>query len=60
MAYGTDKSDDYYLDPEGKHAEKPLNLAIVEDEISNLKEKLDGLEQRRNKVIQSQNKAIVS
>jgi hypothetical protein len=60
MAYGTDKSDDYYLDPDGKHPEKPLSLAIVEDEISNLKEKLDGLEQRRNKAIQSQNKAIVS
>ena len=49
MAYGTDKSDEYFLDPEGHHAEKPINLSIVDDEISSLKEKLEGLEQRRKK-----------
>jgi hypothetical protein len=42
MAYGTDKSDEYFLDPEGHHAEKPINLSIVDDEISSLKEKLEG------------------
>ena len=52
MAYGTDKSDEYYTDGEAKHAEKPLNLSIVEDEISNLKEKLDGLEAKRQKVLE--------
>jgi CBS domain containing-hemolysin-like protein len=52
MAYGTDKSDEYYTDGETKHADKPLNLSIVEDEISNLKEKLDGLEAKRQKVLE--------
>jgi len=60
MAYGTDKSDEYFLDPEGHHAEKPINLSIVDDEISSLKEKLEGLEQRRKKVLDSQNKFSAS
>lgn len=50
LAYGTDKSDDYFLDPNGKHADKPLNLSIVDDEISLLKEKLEGLTKRREEI----------
>ncbi|MEI7531182.1 MAG: DUF3302 domain-containing protein [Betaproteobacteria bacterium] len=60
MAYGTDKSDEYFLDPEGHHTDKPINLSIVDDEISNLKEKLEGLEQRRQKVLDSQNDFLAS
>jgi hypothetical protein len=51
MAYGTDKSDEYYLDPESEHADKPLSLAKIDNEITNLKEKLYGLEARREKVL---------
>ncbi|WP_410498537.1 DUF3302 domain-containing protein [Chitinibacter sp. S2-10] len=47
MAYGTDKHDDYFLKPDGEHADKPLDLAIVDDEIMLLKEKLDSLNQHR-------------
>jgi len=55
MAYGTDKSDEYFLDSDEHHAEKSINLSIVDDEIFSLKEKLEGLEQRRKKVLDSQN-----
>jgi Protein of unknown function (DUF3302) len=51
MAYGTDKSDEYYSDPESEHAGKPLTLAVVDDEITNLKEKLSGLEEKRQRVL---------
>jgi CBS domain containing-hemolysin-like protein len=51
MAYGTDKSDEYYADPESDHAGKPLTLAVVDDEITNLKEKLNGLEEKRQRVL---------
>jgi hypothetical protein len=51
MAYGTDKSDEYYSDPESDHAGKPLTLAVVDDEITNLKEKLNGLEEKRQRVL---------
>ncbi|WP_281970088.1 MULTISPECIES: DUF3302 domain-containing protein [unclassified Polynucleobacter] len=51
MAYGTDKSDDFYLDSESEHAGKPLTLAVVDDEITNLREKLHGLEEKRQIVI---------
>jgi hypothetical protein len=61
MAYGTDKSDEYYSDPESDHAGKPLTLAVVDDEITNLKEKLSGLEEKRQRVLgQNSNQVIGS
>ena len=51
MAYGTDKSDEYYSNPESEHAGKPLTLAVVDDEITHLKEKLHGLEEKRQRVL---------
>jgi uncharacterized membrane protein len=61
MAYGTDKSDEYYADPESDHAGKPLTLAVVDDEITNLKEKLSGLEEKRQRVLgQNSNQVIGS
>lgn len=46
-AYGTDKHDDFFLTPDGRHGGKPLDLAIVDDEILLLKERLDGLTAKR-------------
>jgi hypothetical protein len=61
MAYGTDKSDEYYSDPESDHAGKPLTLAVVDDEITNLKEKLSGLEEKRQRFLgQNSNQVIGS
>lgn len=54
LAYGTDKHDDFFLDPDGKHADKPLDLAIVDDEIMLLKEKLDGLSKKRELIVGKQ------
>jgi len=54
MAYGTDKSDEYFLKPDGHHADKPLNVSILDDEISNLKEKLEGLEEKKRKILDPQ------
>jgi hypothetical protein len=51
MAYGTDKSDEFYSDPGTEHAGKPLTLAVVDDEITNLKEKLHRLEGKRQRVL---------
>jgi vacuolar-type H+-ATPase subunit I/STV1 len=51
MAYGTDKSDEFFLDPDGEHADKPLNLSIVDDEIANLAEKLENLTKRRENIL---------
>jgi len=59
MAYGTDKSDEYYLDPESEHAGKPMTLAVVDDEITNLKEKLSGLEEKRQRVLDQNPKPVV-
>jgi len=59
MAYGTDKSDEYYLDPESEHAGKPLTLAVVDHEIINLKEKLHGLEEKRQRVLDQNPKQVV-
>jgi hypothetical protein len=59
MAYGTDKSDDYYLDLESEHAGKPLTLAVVDDEITNLKEKLSGLEEKRQRVLDHNPKQVM-
>nr|WP_199067211.1 DUF3302 domain-containing protein [Chromobacterium sp. ASV5] len=46
-AYGTDKHDDFFLEPDGAHGGKPLDLAIVDDEIVLLREKLERLSQKR-------------
>jgi Protein of unknown function (DUF3302) len=51
MAYGTDKSDEYFLDPDGHHANKPLNISILDDEIANLKEKLGSLEEKKRSIL---------
>jgi hypothetical protein len=54
MAYGTDKHDDFFLDPDGHHANKPLDLAIVEDELMLLEEKLAGLTKHRELILSKQ------
>lgn len=54
LAYGTDKHDDYFLKPEGGHADKPLDLAIVDDELMLLKERLDGLTRKRELIVSQQ------
>lgn len=59
MAYGTDKSDEYYSDPESDHAGKLLTLAVVDDEITNLKEKLSGLEEKRQRVLGQNSNQVV-
>ncbi|SMC67139.1 DUF3302 domain-containing protein [Polynucleobacter kasalickyi] len=48
MAYGTDKSDEYYTHHAVEHAGAPIDLAIVNDEIMQLEEKLAGLNQKRD------------
>ena len=53
-AYGTDKHDDYFLKPDGEHANKPMDLAIVDDELLLLKEKLDGLNKKRELILSKQ------
>ncbi|MEO9383835.1 DUF3302 domain-containing protein [Chromobacterium phragmitis] len=53
-AYGTDKHDDFFLKPDGGHADTPLDLAIVDDEIMLLKEKLAGLSQKRALIVSKQ------
>lgn len=51
LAYGTDKHDDFFLKPESPHAGKPLELAIVDDELLMLKEKLESLSRKRELLI---------
>lgn len=60
MAYGTDKHDDYFLKPDGEHSDKPMDLAIVDDELLLLKEKMEGLTKKRELIISKQhdNKVI--
>ena len=53
-AYGTDKHDDFFLAPDGRHGGKPLDLAIVDDEILLLKERLDGLINKRELIERKQ------
>lgn len=53
-AYGTDKHDDFFLTLDGAHGDKPLDLAIVDDEIMLLKEKLDGLSSKRTLILSKQ------
>lgn len=50
-AYGTDKHDDYFLDPDGHHADKPMDLAIVDDEMMLLEEKMHGLKKKRELIL---------
>lgn len=61
-AYGTDKHDDYFLKPNGEHANKPMDLAIVDDEMMLLKEKMDGLSKKRALILSKQesNKAATT
>lgn len=47
MAYGRDKSDEYYTHHAVEHAGKPLDLAVVDDEIMLLEEQLAGLTKKR-------------
>ena len=53
-AYGTDKHDDFFLTPDGQHGGKPLDLAIVDDEILLLKERFDGLIDKRELIARKQ------
>lgn len=53
-AYGTDKHDDYFLKPNGEHANKPMDLAIVDDEMMLLQEKMDGLSKKRALILSKQ------
>lgn len=54
MAYGTDKHDDFFLKPNGEHNDKPLDLAVVDDELLLLKEKMDGLTKKRELILSKQ------
>lgn len=57
LAYGTDKHEDYFLEPDSIHAGKPLELAIVDDEISMLNEKLAKLSQKRELMLSKQERS---
>jgi hypothetical protein len=59
MAYGTDKHDDYFLKPDGEHANKPMDLAVVEDEMLLLKEKMDGLNKKRELILSKQESNVI-
>ena len=54
QAYGTDKHDDYFLKPDGAHAGKPLDLAIVDDEMLLLNEKVAALARKRELILSKQ------
>lgn len=54
MAYGTDKHDDFFLKPDGEHGDKPMDLAVVDDELLLLKEKMDGLSKKRELILSKQ------
>ena len=56
-AYGTDKHDDFFLAPDGQHGGKPLDLAVVDDEILLLKERLEGLIGKRALISKQQAEA---
>jgi len=51
LAYGTDKHDDYFLKPDGQHADKPMDLAVVDDELLLLQEKMTGLTRKRELIL---------
>jgi hypothetical protein len=54
LAYGTDKHDDYFLKPDGAHGNKPMDLAVVDDELLLLQEKLAGLNKKRALILEKQ------
>ncbi len=58
LAYGTDKHDDYFLKPDGTHANKPLDLAIVDDELLLLQEKMVGLTKKRELLLSKQGPSV--
>jgi hypothetical protein len=59
MAYGTDKHDDYFLKPDGEHSSKPMDLAVVDDEMLLLKEKMDGLNKKRELILSKQQSKVI-
>lgn len=59
MAYGTDKHDDYFLKPDGEHGNKAMDLAVVEDEMLLLKEKMDGLNKKRELILSKQESNVI-
>ncbi|MFZ6751228.1 DUF3302 domain-containing protein [Undibacterium sp. Ren11W] len=54
LAYGTDKHDDYFLKPDGEHGSKPMDLAVLDDELLLLQEKLAGLNKKRALILEKQ------
>ncbi|MCX7220638.1 MAG: DUF3302 domain-containing protein [Burkholderiales bacterium] len=54
LAYGTDKHDDYFLKPDGAHGNKPMDLAVLDDELLLLQEKLSGLNKKRALILDQQ------
>ena len=59
MAYGTDKHDDYFLKPDGEHGNKAMDLAVVDDEMLLLKEKMDGLNKKRELILSKQQSNVI-
>ncbi|QKJ65526.1 DUF3302 domain-containing protein [Deefgea piscis] len=53
IAYGTDKHDDFFKHAE-HHADKSLDLAVVDEELTILKQKMDGLNQKRELILNQQ------
>lgn len=60
LAYGTDKHDDYFLKPGSIHEGKPLELAIVDDELLMLKEKLEILSKKRELIVSKETPAQIA
>lgn len=60
LAYGTDKHDDYFLKPGSIHEGKPLELAIVDDELLMLKEKLEVLSRKRELIVSKETPAQIA
>lgn len=60
LAYGTDKHDDYFLKPGRPHEGKPLELAIVDDELLMFKEKLEILSRKRELIVSKQTPAQIA
>lgn len=61
MAYGTDKSDEYFLKHNAKpDGHTPHQVSVLDDEISHLKEKLDGLQSQREKALAPHERTVRS
>lgn len=60
LAYGTDKHDDYFLKPGSLHEGKPMELAIVDDELLMLKEKLEVLSRKRDLIVSKETPAQIA